>query len=238
MLCEDEGGNPHELVVKLRAGIEHGQVGLTCELLASLLAGDLDLPIPSPAIVVIEEDLASPIVLPEFAKLVRQSVGLNFGTDKLPPGLNTWPKDRAIPVMLRALAAEIFAFDVLIQNPDRRRDNPNILWKSEELYIFDHDLAFSFVMPTIGWQPPWTGEGLKFFEEHIFHRGLKGTEINLNRLMRAFEAVTDERLQEHLDVVPNEWRTQRDVAAEIITYLTQSRDNRDGIVAAIRRFLR
>lgn len=238
MLCEDEGGHTHELVVKLRAGIEHGQIGLTCELLASLLAEDLGLPVPGPAIVAIEEDLADGIVLLEFAKLVRQSVGLNFGTHKLPPGLNTWPRDRAIPVILRALAAEIFAFDVLTQNPDRRRDNPNILWKSEELYIFDHDLAFSFVMPTIGWAPPWTGTGLNFFEEHIFHRGLKGSEINLNRLMRAFEGVTDQRLQEHLAEVPNEWRTQRDVASEIIGYLTQARNNRDGIAAAIRRFLR
>jgi len=111
--------------------------------------------------------LVGGIAAPEFANLVRRSVGLNFGTKKLPPGLNTWPKDRGIPVLVRALAAEIFAFDIIVQNPDRRRDNPNIQWKGGELYIYDHDLAFSFVVPTIGWRPPWTGEGLDFLQEHI-----------------------------------------------------------------------
>jgi hypothetical protein len=176
MLCEDEEGNQHEIVVKMLAGMELRKTGLICELLASLLALDMGLPVPDPAIISIENDIVGGIVSQEFANLASQSVGLNFGTKKLPPGFNTWPKDRAIPVVLRSMALEVFAFDLITQNPDRRRDNPNIQWRSSDLYIYDHDLAFSFVVPIIGWQPPWIDAG-NFYQEHIFYRGLREVEI-------------------------------------------------------------
>ncbi len=157
MLCEDAEGNQHEAVVKLRAGFEMKEAGLVCELLASLLAGDLDLPVPKPMIVTVESGLDGAMPFPDVAGRVRQSVGLNFGSARLPSGINTWLKNKAIPMQLRPLAAEIFAFDAIVQNPDRRRDNPNLLWKGDDLYLYDHELAFSFVAGVVGWQPPWTG---------------------------------------------------------------------------------
>ena len=30
-----------------------------------------------------------------------------------------------MPIEMRAAAADVFAFDAMIQNPDRRNDNPN-----------------------------------------------------------------------------------------------------------------
>ena len=33
----------------------------------------------------------------------------------------------------------------MIQNPDRRQDKPNLLRKGDELAIFDHEMAFSFL---------------------------------------------------------------------------------------------
>ena len=48
----------------------------------------------------------------EPAAIAKKSAGLNFGCQKLPTGVGTWPKDKPIPVLLCPLAAEIFAFDV------------------------------------------------------------------------------------------------------------------------------
>lgn len=54
-LCEDlDGNSAGEFVVKLRGGIDAGVVGLSCELLSSLLAAELGLRIPNPAIVEID----------------------------------------------------------------------------------------------------------------------------------------------------------------------------------------
>jgi HipA-like kinase len=237
MLCEDEKSNQHEIVVKLRAGMELREVGLICELMASLLASDLGMPIPDPAIISIEDDIVVAIPSPEIANLVGQSVGLNFGTKKLHPGLHTWLKDRPIPVRLRSLAVEVFAFDLIAQNPDRRRENPNIQWRGGELYIYDHDLAFSFVVPLIGWQPPWIDAG-QFFTEHIFYRGLVGAEFSLDRLVAAFEAISNERFREYLDAVPGEWKKSNESSESIIRYLTEARENVADIVSVIRRLLR
>src|SRR5438045_2509512 len=193
MLCEDDAGKQEEVVVKLCSRIETRETGLICELLASLLALDLDLPVPEPVVVAVDPAMAQAMPQPEAAGAIRDSAGLNFGSKKLPSGFATWPKDKPIPLLMRPLASEILAFDAIIQNPDRRRDNPIVLWKGDELFIYDHELGFSFVLPIIGWQPPWSGQGLEFLRQHVFFDGLTGTNPNWDRLTGAWEAVPAER---------------------------------------------
>ncbi len=237
MLCEDQQGNQEEVVVKLRAGVEVKEAGLVSELMAAQFASDLDLPVPKPGIVEIEAGFDAVVHITDVAAMFRDSVGLNFGSQKLPNGFNTWPKDKPIPMLLRPLAAEIFAFDLLVQNLDRRRDRPNVLWKGDDLFIIDHELAFSFITPTIGWQPPWTGQGLEFMCQHVFYDGLSGTEVSLDRLTGAIEAITDEQLQEYEAALPDEWKAKTDAAAKIVGYLKEARQNLDKIVAVTQRAL-
>jgi hypothetical protein len=124
ILCKDAADTEHEVVVKWRAGMDLKEIGLVCELVASLLADDLDLPIPKPYTVEVEAEFHHAIGNTAVSALAKNSVGLNFGSQKLPPGFSTWAKDKPIPMAMRPLAAEIFAFDVLVQNPDRRRTIP------------------------------------------------------------------------------------------------------------------
>ena len=147
--CEDSLGNPvGDLVLKLRGGMEDGITGSLCELLASRLASYFGMAVPAPAIVTIEE---------EFAKLVasldstgtdstkinrmRNSVGPNFGS-RLIAGVNTWPVDKSIPEAMVQAATEVFAFDSLVQDPDRRYNNPNLLTRGDEIFLIDHEMAF------------------------------------------------------------------------------------------------
>jgi hypothetical protein len=139
---------------------------------------------------------------------------------------------------LRPLTAEIFAFDVIIQNPDRRKDNPNVLWKGEELFIYDHEMSLTFFLPQLGWQPPWTGHGLEFLSDHVFYDGLKGTEFSLDRLAGAFEAITDDRLVQYLGTAPDDWKAQSTSVEQTVAYLTEARQKFGGIISAIRRLLR
>jgi hypothetical protein len=236
-LARDEDGNDVEVVLKWRAGPELKATGLVCELMSSLLAEDLGLPVPKPFLVEVPEGFHTSIATPDVSKLAQASVGLNFGSQKLPPGFTTWAKDKPIPFLLRPMAAEIFAFDVLIQNPDRRQVNPNLLTNGEELYLCDHEQAFSFLAGVIGWQPPWKGEGLGFFRDHVFFQQLQGGEHKWERLLGALEALTDRRLKEYLAAVPNEWRSNN-AADRISEYLHDARENRDPLFAAINRLLK
>ena len=117
LLCKNESGSDDEVVIKWRGALETKAKGLIAELLASLLADDLGLPVAKPFLVEVEAGCIVGEGKPKLATIARDSVGLNFGSEKLPPGVGTWPKDKPIPVLLRSLAAEVFAFDLLIQNP-------------------------------------------------------------------------------------------------------------------------
>ena len=238
MLCKDATGTEHELVVKWRAGPELKETGLVCELVSAMLADDLDLPVPQPYIVEVESDFHKVIGNLEVSKLAQKSVGLNFGCQRLPPGFSTWAKDKPIPMVTRPLAAEIFAFDVLIQNPDRRRENPNLLTDGEKIYLCDHEQGFSFLAGVINWQPPWTGQGTEFLRNHVFFQQLQGTTPNFDRLRGALEALTDTRLNEYLEAIPNEWCPSKNAVDQMIKYLRDARQNRAGFFGVINHLLK
>src|SRR5260370_11458899 len=94
--CEDEAGDRvDEFVAKLR-GMESGQRGLLCELVASLLALYFSLRSPDPSLVVIEADFAQLVARGHsgHADLMRRSVGLNFGSRVLTNAAEcSWIKD-------------------------------------------------------------------------------------------------------------------------------------------------
>ena len=226
MLCEADDGGQIETVVKLYAGNECTRTGLICELLASLLAQDLDLTAPTPLLVDVATDFHTGIADPELAARFRNSPGLNFGSRHLGAGYTTWPQGRSIPASLMQDAAEIFAFDLVIQNPDRRKDKPNLLRNGDEVAIFDHEMAFSFLYALVADEFPWDGKGMGFAKEHVFYAGLKGRDVSWDRLQGALEAIDDGRLGMYTDAIPHAWRRDSGNAAErIAAYLKQARDN-------------
>jgi hypothetical protein len=93
-MCQDlDGNSAGEFVVKLRRGMETGAVGLTCELLSALLAAELGLPTPNPAIVEIDPAIGGLLGAKdsEMARIIRNSGGLNFGSEVLVGGYGVWP---------------------------------------------------------------------------------------------------------------------------------------------------
>lgn len=94
-----------------------------------MLAQFFNIYIPPPAIILIEEDLAKAVAEtvsdPRRADIIKKSVGFNFGSSFV-PNISSWPVDKHVPAVMRDDAARIFAFDALIQNPDRQFVNPNL----------------------------------------------------------------------------------------------------------------
>ena len=104
----------------------------------------------------------------------------------------------------------------MIQNPDRRENKPNLLRKGDDLAIFDHEMAFSFLYALAPDEYPWDGKGIEFVKEHIFYRVLKGKEVSWKRLQGALDAVDGRRLDMYTAAVPQEWRQDSREAAERI----------------------
>jgi hypothetical protein len=206
--CEDADGRPAgDFVVKLLGGVERGTIGMASELVASLLAAYFDIATPEPALVSIDDALAELIALnqPSKSRKIRKSIGINFGS-RLLRGASAWPTDKGIPpgVMWNA-AVNIFAFDALIQNPDRRFDNQNLLALGDQIFVFDHELAFSFINLIGKPRSPWRLDRDDYLGNHVFFRVLKGHEVDLAVFTKLLSALRDSALPAILAQVPIEW---------------------------------
>ncbi len=230
---EDAVPGEVELVVKFSDGCEAKKQGLVSEALAALLAADLDLPVPQPFLVQVEPDFVESIPDKEIKALAKSSVGLAFGSEKLPPQYSTIMTGISLPQALMPTAAEIIAFDAMIANPDRRVKNPNCLSNSRSLAIYDHELAFQ-TEGILFWKPPW--EEVTFApgdQRHVFLDMVKGGKIDFSRLQGALEAITPERIDDYRASLPDEWGREDAATERIVAYIKQLREHSTAVIHQI-----
>ncbi len=128
------------------------------EAFAACLARDLGLPIPAPLLVMISDEWAAVVPDQERKKRILASSRIAFGSKFVTGGYSIWTPDTRINEAMVDVAANVLAFDAIIQNFDRRTDNPNCLVRGENIRIFDHELAFGHHL-LLNWQPPWVVGG-------------------------------------------------------------------------------
>ena len=204
MACENAEGEEIEAVVKLRGHPQIAPGAFASEAMCSLFASDLGLPVQQPYQVQIDRDFASTVPDTNLRPIIEDSSGLNFGCEKWGPGYTIWPRDQNPPRVMRQAAMEIFAFDGLIQNPDRRAVNPNCVFLGDEFLLYDHEAAFSHFLAIFA-EPPWKPSGLDNLNEHIFRDVLRGQALELDRLQGALEALDSNRFQDYIENIPAEW---------------------------------
>lgn len=233
--CEDNAGSEAgEYVVKLRGAIRDG--GSANELISSLMAVYFGLACPAPAIIRMSPPLIQLIAEfdPSKSQISNASAGLNFGSKAL-IGYSTWPVDNMIPEYLRQRAAEIFAFDALLQNPDRRFNNPNLFIKGDEFVVFDHELAFSFLLDVFPSSSPWILDRQVYLRDHVFYRQLKSKSLDLTGFTTALSNVEDSVLEGLFADIPQEWKNESGL--RIQEHLISMRDHAEEFAEQVRRFL-
>jgi hypothetical protein len=62
---------------------------------------------------------------------------------------------------------------------------------------------------------------------------LKRMAVNLNRFNGALEALSDERLAEYADAIPEVWKNGNDATDKILDYIGRARENRTALFAVI-----
>lgn len=78
----------------------------------------------------------------DYYDLIQCSHGKNLGTVFLGGDWKTLPEGKQFKAENRETANNIFTYDVMTQNTDRKADNPNLLMKDQELCLLDFDQAF------------------------------------------------------------------------------------------------
>jgi hypothetical protein len=238
--CVREDGSEIEIVTKFAAGCERGRAALVAEAIGAMLAVDLGLPAPEPFVVQLDQDFIQTIPDLGTRSLAAAGPTVTFGSRKLPPGFSIWPPRRPIPRELIETAAEIFAYDALIQNPDRRPDNPNCQFNGANFAIYDHELAF-LTEGVIGWRPPWEIGSLQDWarpDRHLFWDQLRGRVVSLARFLGAWEAISDARLAQYNAALPTAWLPAGDSASAMLSYVANVRDNAKAAIDEVVRILR
>lgn len=236
--CADRlGSDRGEFVVKLRGAVDRKDAALVNELMATRLAGCFGLATPEPAIVVIERPLAELIIgqHPDRKTTLEDSVGSNFGSKHL-TGVSTWPVDKAIPEEHFVTATEIFAFDALLQNPDRRYDNPNLFSRGDGLLLFDHEAAFSFLLAIRPPNRPWEVDNERYLSKHVFYRRLKSKQIELEGFVANLMNLSEAKLEGIVGEFPAEWDNEHSVK-RIVQHILGIREHAQEFADSIRRVL-
>jgi len=243
LTCKDKDGNRKgEYVVKLRANISFGVTSLAFELIASNIALCLDIPTPEAVLIEIDENFASSIKEEEISKSFISSLGLNFGNKYL-KGYSTWTRGMSLSSFQSQLACEIFAFDALIQNPDRSlvHNKPNVLTKNEEIIIIDHEKAFSFLFPLIGKRKmnAWEISEETFVKNHLFYSELKKSSkrdiIDFDYIKNKIERLSTNKLDSIIDSLPTEWKN--DYTSKIRIHLEEIVNYSDKFIYELKKTL-
>lgn len=238
MACNRMDGAELEMVVKFSSGCERGVGGLVIEAIVAMFAADLGLPVPEPFLVQVDRDLLQLIPDHEIKELGARSSRIAFGSRLLPPSHSVWIHTRNIPQTLLQQAAEIFAFDALLMNGDRRPSNPNCLSDGTSFAIFDHELCF--VAPLFG-PKPWEPGGLEYLRaeaaHHLFSTGLRGSMVNLSRFAGAVEAITPDRIQEYVEALPPDWSAGEAATLAATAHLKGLRYNIEAAITEVMRVL-
>jgi hypothetical protein len=133
----DEG----RFFTKLR-GAAQGTAPLVAEVLVGALAGALGLPVPSRALVLLEEGVDSVDRDGELMDLLAASRGINLGFQYLEGAREIRPEE--VEAADQDFASRVLWLDALVLNVDRTPRNPNVLiWKGRP-WLIDHGAALPF----------------------------------------------------------------------------------------------
>ncbi|MCA3069436.1 MAG: hypothetical protein ING90_08630 [Rhodocyclaceae bacterium] len=239
--CENRVGRSVAVVAKFTSA-QLAVEGLVREAFGAMLAADLGLPVPECFCVTLSPEFVAAVSTMYSADgaALAAAVPIGFGSTMLPNGFAAWMPERRVPMSMQQAAAEIYAFDLLIQNPDRRPENPNLQVKGERFAIFDHELAF-VTEGVLFWAPPWTPGALNATGSvgtHLLFPSLRGTRPDLTRLATAWEAIDDERLTAYRASLPPQWTASTQAAHTADTVIDFLHDLRQHIGPAMREILR
>lgn len=227
------GDEDIQLVVKFSAGCHEKEKNLALEAIAAMLAADLELPVPEPFLVEIDEDFISSILDGELRRHIQGSNRIAFGSRLLPQGFALWVKDGKVPKELTHTAAEVFLFDAIIANADRRPDRPNCLTTGNEIAIFDHEMSFT-MHQELFWKAPWQENGFDRIAEpgnHIFAPPFfEEKPVELHRFKDAWSALPPSRFEEYCQALPPEWAIDNDFLEGIVSHLKEIQSNIDTVV--------
>jgi hypothetical protein len=233
-------GDHEEMVIKLMDGHRMDPQAAARELTASLMAEELSINTPVPMLADITNqsaDLANGTY--NYSRL-NNSKGLNFATSYL-LDIDIWTKNSILSQDMYDEALKVFHFDMLIQNPDRtfEKGKPNLFTIGKELYVIDHELAFSFTRPLIGRAPThpyeFSAYDVDMIQNHVLYKHLSKKSLNYTVLDQSLDRLNSDFWTSVRTNLPQTWVTNE--LAMIENHIEAVRQNHSTFVSNIKNLL-
>jgi hypothetical protein len=203
-------GEKSDYVVKYKKSPRMSTRSSCRELIAAFIAKEVDLHVADPVLIDITPEFVETLVGKDGYKFAYNSVGLNFGC-KYFTGYWEFIRRQPLNDWQRKEAEKIYAFDLFIANPDRRLDKQNMLTDGEKILIFDHELAFSFVMDIVKNPTPWIigAADLPWIKNHYFYNVLRQSAYNFDAFVEGFNVLNENFWSKVNVLIPREWVTSQ-----------------------------
>lgn len=202
-------GTRRQYVVKFMGSPRMNHISSCHELLGSWIGMQLDLNMAEPAIIHIGEDFVRTMQGRNGYQNARNSIGMNYGCVYYEGYAELVSGKALLSNQLLDQAQDVFAFDMFISNADRGAGKPNVLSNGENFLLYDHELAFSFIMllSFARNKTPWIlGDSEReLIEKHHFYPYFKLSTIDFNEFTNRFLALDDYFWTRVREFIPTPW---------------------------------
>lgn len=199
-----------DFVLKYRGAERMDEAASRRELVAAWLAAELDIWTPEPVVLHLEPGFREAVPTEFRARLTAKALGLNVGS-RFVDGHATFESVPMLASELLQSVARIFAFDLLIQNSDRRAEKPNSFLAEGRIYVYDHELAFGFLsmLPMFANPEPWilNATDVSAAEKHLFYPMLRQSKnVDWQAALSTLPNLTPQFWQRAAGLLPDEWK--------------------------------
>ena len=198
------------------------------ELLASFMASELDLNVPSPVLIKVSS---------EILKTLQNDVSaLNFATE-YQSGHYGIIRNQSLSEFQKLQLNQIFPFDIFISNIARRTEYPNLLTDGNNLFIFNHQSAFDFLNDGYKNKTPWEfrPQDQDWIKSHVFFPYLKNKFPDFSILVNKLTRLDDNFWKKAFSLIPDEWKT--DELDEIKSHSQDIIANKDSFLQSLKNVL-
>lgn len=202
------------------------------EVVGNLIARELGVNTPDPALIKITPEfaVAAEATLSAYGFSIQAGIASGaayLGNGLIPPTLGIVAED------LQDQVARIYAFDLLVQNPDRRIDKPNCAYQKDRMIAFDFEMSFSFVQ-VIGASDPCDFVSHRICRDHFFRRALSSRRISWKPLLASLANLSDAKIEVIVNAVPAEWQRH---SISVVRHLKRLKGQCDRIEYELQRSL-
>lgn len=167
---------PETYVLKLFSQKDTDQLPyLNKEMFASVIAQELDIPVPEPALIKITKDFIDSLTREEDQKRLQSFNQSIFFGCKYYKGYSILGAGLDQKRFANIHQETVFAFDVLIRNFDRRKDKPNLIISGTDCRCIDHDRSLDIQKTFSEYLAAdlWAMFSVQGENAHLFHKFLK-----------------------------------------------------------------